>query len=368
MVKSAALLLGKLLAEEINHLADVRDKVEELQTELSTLAAFLMEAVKSRRQDEVMRAVLSDARNVAYDCEDVIETYILKVARRGYEEYEGFQLGSALRWASLVANAASVRKIHSQIGELNKRISALKSRMKAFVVHEREPNDLIGPWRRIYSHENEEYKVVGIENHLNELMRRLTKEDDKTVIAVCGMGGIGKSTLARELYHHPELRDGGYFKSFGWCHVSQKFNPNSVLRELMYSLVPENDHERRTRMIESINANRGHATLYNMLRNEKCLVVIDDVWTSNDWAMLEPAFPRNTATGSRVILTTRNEETVSRLDPNQVYLHPIKGLDETKSWELFERIAFSGAACTGMYAFSNHIMIDLVTTLDIVKM
>ncbi|KAL8158752.1 hypothetical protein V2J09_000289 [Rumex salicifolius] len=348
-VKSAALWLGKLLAEEINHLGAVRDKVEELQVELNTLAAFLMEAVKIRRQDEVVRTVLSDARNVAYDCQDVIETYILEVARHGYEDFEGCHLGNVMRWACLAVNADSVLSIHSQIAELNNRISALKGRIISYGV----PNRLTGatesnltchltqPLRRIYSHDSEEYVVVGLENHLDVLVERLMDPKHQAVIAICGMGGIGKSTLARELYHHPKLRNDCYFDAFGWCHVSRQFQPNGVLQELMYSLVPENDHERRCKIVEDINANRAHAALYKMMKDEKCLVVIDDIWTSNDLAMLQAAFPRKNATGSRILLTTRNEETISRLDLAQVYLYPIKGLDEEKSWELFKMIALS---------------------------
>ncbi|PON48751.1 NB-ARC domain containing protein [Parasponia andersonii] len=47
--------------------------------------------------------------------------------------------------------------------------------------------------------------------------------------------------------------------------------------------------------------------LYNLQKQRKCLVLLDDIWTTSTWDRLKAAFPDD-ETNSKILLTTRKKE------------------------------------------------------------
>lgn len=47
---------------------------------------------------------------------------------------------------------------------------------------------------------------VGLEQNVKKLVDYLVKEDSSQVVSITGMGGIGKTTLAREVYNHETVQ------------------------------------------------------------------------------------------------------------------------------------------------------------------
>ena len=89
--------------------------------------------------------------------------------------------------------------------------------------------------------------------------------------------------------------------------------------------------------------------LWNTQRERKCLVVLDDIWTSDAWSSLQAGFPMNEETESRILLTTRNKEVASYADKNGFLFEP-RSLNDDESWELFEKIAMFGTEDTSMFS------------------
>ena len=74
--------LTQLLTQESKLLLGVKGQVRSLKNELSLINLFLQKT-EGKRQDELVKEVVSQIRDVAYEAEDVIDTFIITVTEHG---------------------------------------------------------------------------------------------------------------------------------------------------------------------------------------------------------------------------------------------------------------------------------------------
>ena len=155
-------------------------------------------------------------------------------------------------------------------------------------------------------------------------------------MAIWGMGGLGKTTLAKKVYHHGRLRR--RFECFAWCSVSQQFNFRALVQKLLVEFISPNSKEEREN-IEKMSDDEVVKRVYQIQEEKKCLVILDDVWSTEAWETLRPAFPLHKASNSKIVITTRNKAVASHADP-RAFLYQPKCLTDDESWELLQKKAF----------------------------
>lgn len=107
VVSYAVERLGDLLIQQASLLHGVSGQVKKLQTELKRMQCFLRDAERRQDEDETIKNQISEIRNLAYDAEDVIEMYAIKVA-----------------WATIpFYKVKHLHKVGSEIASINSRIS-----------------------------------------------------------------------------------------------------------------------------------------------------------------------------------------------------------------------------------------------------
>ncbi|KAL5707890.1 hypothetical protein ACHQM5_018742 [Ranunculus cassubicifolius] len=74
--------LGNALIQEATFLKGVRGQFERLQKELINIQAFLEAADMKRCDDPQIRTWVADVRDIAYDIDDIIDSFFLKVASK----------------------------------------------------------------------------------------------------------------------------------------------------------------------------------------------------------------------------------------------------------------------------------------------
>ncbi|KAG1327342.1 hypothetical protein COCNU_01G012760 [Cocos nucifera] len=75
--------LGDFLVQEAKFLYGVRDEVQWIKDELRQIQCFLKDADRKRKgNDEGVKNWVRDIRDIAYQAEDLIETFVLKIERR----------------------------------------------------------------------------------------------------------------------------------------------------------------------------------------------------------------------------------------------------------------------------------------------
>ncbi|CAL2225296.1 unnamed protein product [Prunus armeniaca] len=224
--------VGDFTTQEAKFLSGVSHQVEVSQTELQLMQRFLKDADARQGEDARVQIWVAKIRDAAYDLEDVIETYGLKVASKKKTGMKNV----LKRFACIFKERVDLGKIGAEIENITAKISNLRMSLQSYNIV-RETREIGGAsslqsferqqqLRRTYSHVIER-DVVGIEDNVKEIVTHLVKEEScLRVVSIWGMGGAGKTTLAKQIYHHKEVRC--HFNSFAWVCISQQYQVRDV--------------------------------------------------------------------------------------------------------------------------------------------
>jgi tetratricopeptide (TPR) repeat protein len=167
---------------------------------------------------------------------------------------------------------------------------------------------------------------TGRDDILNRLVAKFQKEltnRDSAIIALWGMAGVGKTTLAIALANRPEIEsalpDGTL-----WVSLGPKPDAMSLLaiwaRQLDQDVTDYPSPETKSRALATI------------LHDKKMLIVIDDVWDVNQAHHFLIGGPK-----CRLLITTRDRQAARALAFQEIY--PVENLTELGSLELLEKLA-----------------------------
>ncbi|PSS19076.1 Disease resistance protein [Actinidia chinensis var. chinensis] len=336
--------LGELLVEQVIFLQGVRDEVQWLRNKLEYMLCFLEDA--EEKQDDGDRRIqkwISDIRDVAYDAEDIIDNFIVEVEEGRTPKNMGLKgwfekyLCICSKQANLVKQA-TLYDIGTKINSLKNRLEEIQHNQEIFKIGYKgdgredlaRRNDRVNQLRRERSYEDNEL-VIGFNKDVDLLMSKLVKEDPhRWVVLIVGMGGLGKTTIARKLYNTKSLKE--QFDFYAWVSVSKDYSIQDLLQRTIKSFKNHTNKE-EFEMLEKMKEEDLESYLRDFLGGHRYLVVFDDVWDVEAWKILRRGLPDN-ENGSRVIITTRQKVVAEYLN-EKTYVHELPFLEEVKSWELF---------------------------------
>ncbi|KAF8013824.1 hypothetical protein BT93_I1626 [Corymbia citriodora subsp. variegata] len=327
--------IGNLIINESKFLWGVQGKVKDLQWQLKQVRCLLRNADERREHDQVGEWV-EQLRDIAYDAEDIIERYILIDApKKGQNIIKAYACFVAkCRWVQALV-------VGAEIDGLKSSISNLRTSMRAYgiqMVNEGErQRTRASTQRRTYAYFEEDF--VGREDSIKVLVKELKDGKQQRVVSIWGMGGLGKTTLAKKVFAHNEVKS--YYDGFAWACISQGYHARDILEGIFVKLIPY----QRKEVMQMRDDELGE-TLYKIQQEKRCIVVLDDVWTKEDWDGIRAAFPILN-TRSKLLITTRNREVAEYIDPHG-FLHEAKCLSYQESWELLTKRVFPKMKTVGL--------------------
>jgi hypothetical protein len=330
-------MLVEMVKEEVHLLLGVPDEIEKMGFKLGDLKTFHADADKRNIRDETVQSWVRELRNAMYDATNILDLCQLNAMERGPTK----DMGCFNPLLFCIRNPLYAHDIGNRIKSLNKRLDDIEKRSKAFnfnlASYEDNTRMVESSLRaRRETTGEDELGVVGdrIEEDTRSLVHLLIKEknvhEHKNVIvyAIVGVGGIGKTTLAKKIFNHDIIKQ-EYEKRI-WLSVNKEFNDIDLLERAITEAQGDLQAARNTKAALE-------RTLKEALKGCKTLLVMDDVWDPHVWEkVLEPPLINSLARGSRVLVTTRHDM-VARGMMAEVPYHHVKKLEHEDAWSLLKK-------------------------------
>uniref|UniRef100_A0A0E0BSJ4 Uncharacterized protein n=1 Tax=Oryza glumipatula TaxID=40148 RepID=A0A0E0BSJ4_9ORYZ len=333
--------LAMLLGDKYKKLKGMRKNIEFLSHELTEMNAVLEKLADMEKLDGQQKLWRNDIREMVYDIEDCIDVFMHHLGDGNNKD------GLLRKTARKLRNLRARYQIADKIQELKARVMQVAERRDRYAnlgVSTSSIPKVVEVDPRLPALYEDAKNLVGIDGPCMEITQWLMDEGENgsvqqlKVLSVVGFGGIGKTTLAKQVYNLLKKR----FNFTSFVSVSQNPDMVKLLRNLLsdtgfqgYGIL--DDHQK---LIDTI---RGH------LANKRYLVVVDDIWSTQAWSIIRCAFAQNNH-GSRVIVTTRIEDvaTMCCVDFHGM-VYKMEPLNEFNSQKLFCKRIFDSDSIPEQY-------------------
>ncbi|CAH1450658.1 unnamed protein product [Lactuca virosa] len=251
---------------------------------LPLIQAVLDDAGQKQIADRAVQLWVNDLHNLAYDIDDVLDDLATEAGRRklNHESHASTSSNKKINLGLNVnVNAERPNRVERRLGQTS----------------------LV-----------DESKIMGREGDKEALLKKLLRNErfDQNVgiVSIVGLGGIGKTTLAKVVYNHEKVKDEFEFRI--WVCVSGEFDVLDISKAILEAVSGE---EKRSSNLDLI-----HVVLKEKLLKKKFLLVLDDVWNEDEskWELLQSPLVVG-APGSKIMVTTQNTRVVTMMDSDEIY-------------------------------------------------
>ncbi|KAG4161077.1 hypothetical protein ERO13_D01G036600v2 [Gossypium hirsutum] len=152
-------------------------------------------------------------------------------------------------------------------------------------------------------------------------IRKHLMSDEIGMVGVCGMGGIGKTTIMKHIYNQllEETKSKPLFEKIIWVTVSQDFNITRLQEDIADDMnikdLPKSEEKRA-------------AVLRNKLRQIRYVLILDDVWEG--FVLEKVGIPEPISSNrSKLVLTSRLKEFCKSIGCHEIVEVPLLSFDES---------------------------------------
>ncbi|KAL3642185.1 hypothetical protein CASFOL_013000 [Castilleja foliolosa] len=316
-------LLENLLTlsqEQIGLVRYFKDDLKKLQKTLSMVNDVLHDAEMRQVTDSAVKRWLRELEDLAFDADNAIDEFNYHLLSKKVRANKNKTVKKKVQsfFSSSNDNPISYRlKLGRRIKDINEKLKSINQQASEFGLQTRlagaqapvSGSDASG------SMETDSFTVdpifLGRENDVSRIVEKLIPttpsphEQVLSVLPIVGMGGLGKTTLAKKVFGDEKM-----ISHFGdnriWVYVSRNFDVRNILKNIITSLTEKKSElETREALLKELQQH---------LRAQRYLLVLDDVWNEDRemWGdFVNSLTGISSATGSCIIVTSRSEEVAS---------------------------------------------------------
>ncbi|XBI33345.1 hypothetical protein VPH35_056682 [Triticum aestivum] len=346
--KLAIILVG-MAKTELEMLLGVPGEITKLEATLGDLSRITADAERRRihNPDSGAEEWVGELKDVMYDADNILDLCQIMEGEDASKAPSGcWNIPMLLCFHNPVA----AHKIGKKIQALNQRLLDIEKRSTRYAFISQAINSSASnSIDRVDSSFIKSNRTTGSGIILSDVVGEKIKEDTRKlvdilvnkeeiragsssdrfpVVASTGAGGIGKTTLARMVFNDTMVKD--HFHKRIWLSVNnnKEVNEMTVLRTVSYAVggnqsdLPDN----KAQLESALNL---------AVKQKKLLLVMDDVWSPKVWNELLRVPLNDGASGSWVLVTTRNIEVANMMKAH--HLHRVDKLVGEDVWNLLKK-------------------------------
>ncbi|KAL6846292.1 hypothetical protein ACP4OV_023740 [Aristida adscensionis] len=351
----ASPVVKKLIAEASTYLGvDIARELHDLETIVLPQFDMVIEAAEQSPHQDKVKAFLQRLKDAFYDAEDLLDEheYILleRKAKGG---------SNAVKATFLKPLRAATSRARNLLGENRKMIDKMNE-LKAILAEARTFRELLGlssvntagwpampkpvvppaittsqPTSKVFGRDKDRDRIVDI------LLSNKSSDEGSSVnhsgLAIVGVGGMGKSTLAQYVYNDKRIE--AHFDVRMWVCISRKLDVHRHTQEIVEAATKAECP--RVNNLDTLQ----YKLRERLQSSKRFLLVLDDVWfeesDNEKWDQVLAALVSQ-ENGSKILVTSRQDKLPPALRCEAAAVH-LEDMDDAEFLALFKHHAFFGA-------------------------
>ncbi|XP_048542663.1 putative disease resistance protein RGA3 [Triticum urartu] len=336
LVRGVAGKATDALVETVTRMCGLDDDRQALERCLLAVECKLANAEEMSETNPYVKSWMKELKSVAYQADDVLDDFQYEALRRQSKIGKSTTrkvLSYITRHSPLLFRFEMSRKLKNVLKKINKLVKEMNTFGLESSVRREERQH---PWRQTHSKLDETTQIFGRDDDKEVVVKLLLDQQDQRrvqVLPIIGMGGLGKTTLAKMVYNDQGVQQ--HFELKMWHCVSDNFDFIALLKSIIELAVSG-----RCDMPDTIEMLQ--KKLEQVIGQKRFMLVLDDVWNEDErnWEdVLKPLLCSVGGPGSVIIVTTRSQKVASIMQTLRP--HKLACLSEQDSWELFAQKAYS---------------------------
>ncbi|AET01333.2 putative P-loop containing nucleoside triphosphate hydrolase, leucine-rich repeat domain, L [Medicago truncatula] len=323
--------LASAAFREFGRIYGVMDELERLKNTIEVIRAVLLDAEEKQEKSPAVQVWVRRLKDVLLPADDLIDEFLIEDMIHKRDKAHKNKVTQVIH-SFLPSRTAFRRKMAHEIEKIQRSFKDVEEDMSYLklnnVVVVAKTNNV----RRETCSYVLESEIIGREEDQNtiiSLLRQSHEHQNVSLVAIVGIGGLGKTALAQLVYKDGEVKN--LFEKHMWVCVSDNFDFKTILKNMVASLTKDDVVNKTLQELQSM--------LQVNLTGQRYLLVLDDVWNEcfEKWDQLRPYLMCG-AQGSKVVMTTCSKIVADRMGVSDQ--HVLRGLTPEKSWVLFKNIVF----------------------------
>ncbi|XP_057466639.1 putative disease resistance protein RGA3 [Actinidia eriantha] len=324
--------LGRLVLDELVLAKGVQSELQKLDNSLSTIKAVLLDAEEQQTHNRELREWLGKLKHAFNDADDLLDEFEIEALQNQLVNH-----GMLKTVRSFLPTPHSLIfrfSIGHKLKEIRERFDEIAALRAKFHLTDRFVDRRAAQREREMTHSFvRSVDVIGRKREKEEIAKMLMyssyNSENVSVIPIVGIGGLGKTTVAKLVYNDDKVDN--HFELKMWVCVSEDFDVKVLMRKIIESATRSTCGDPEIDLLQS--------QLRGCLVSRKFLLILDDVWNSDHgkWVGLKSLLMVG-ARGSKIVITTRSKIVASVMGTTKGY--NLDGLALNDCLSLFVKWAF----------------------------